>query len=461
MSASETNEKLRHFYNAFENALEYERHQSDRAPWAESGYSELMAEIGEALPETGLANNEVISELVNKASSGLNATTGGRFFGWVIGASHPAGVAADWLTSIWGQNAGNPQVAPAAAAFEEVVRQWLLALLDLPGECGVGLVTGATMANMTAMAAARSELLKRVGYDVESDGLFGAPEIRVILGDEAHATIYSGLSLLGLGRQRATSVGTDEQGRMDIDALTAVMHSSDVPTLVIAQAGHINTGAFDCFDEIVPLVRAHPNAWLHVDGAFGLWALAVPSLQPLVAGLRDADSWGTDGHKWLQIPYDCGFVIVRNAEAHRRPLQATASYLPICDEQRDPSHYVPELSRRARGFAAWAVFKALGRSGIVAMIEKHVAFAKHIERELHEVPGVHVVNDVVLNQVIVSADSEIETQALEEKLKDENHYLLAGAVYKGKRVLRISITGYPTSIDDIDGLVDSIRRIIS
>ena len=306
--------------------------------------------------------------------------TAPTFHGWVIGASHPAGVAADWLTSAWGQNAAFADPTPAAAAAEEVAAGWILELLGLPKAAGVGFTTGATMANFTALAAARNALLAGVGWDVEARGLFGAPEVQVVLGGEVHSSVQLSLRLLGFGAQRVHVAAADAEGRMRPDALAAVLAGLEGPVVVCLQAGNVCSGAFDPFAELIPLARAR-GAWVHVDGAFGLWACAAPGLSHLTRGLADADSWAADGHKWLQVPYDCGVAVVRDAAALSRAMSISASYLPS-GAHRAPEAYSPEMSRRARGFAVWAVLKALGRQGLAEMVERHCAVARHIAERL-------------------------------------------------------------------------------
>jgi glutamate/tyrosine decarboxylase-like PLP-dependent enzyme len=334
-------------------------------------YAAMRSLFDAPTPEQGAPSADVIQDLVTLSASGLRAMTGPRFFGWVIGASHPVGVAADWLTAAWGQNAGNHEASPAAAAAEAVAAKWLLNLLDLPRDASVGFVTGATMASFVCLAAARGAVLRRVGWDVERDGLFGAPPINVLIGDDAHTSVFSSLSFLGLGHDRVHRIATDAQGRMLANAFVQALDACDGPTIAIVQAGQLNTGAFDPVVPIIAAARAR-DAWVHVDGAFGLWARACPGIAHLAAGFDAADSWATDGHKWLQTPYENGYAIVRNTEAHRRAMTIAASYLPpVAEGDRDPSHFVPELSRRARGFPTWAMIRHLGRAGIAAMVAEH------------------------------------------------------------------------------------------
>ena len=415
-------------------------------------YRDLLAAFDVPMPEEGCEGREAIDTLVSLSEPGLNTMCGSRFFGWVIGGSHPVGVAADWLTGAWGQNAGNHEAAPAASAAETVAARWILDVLDLPRASSVGFVTGATIANFVGLAAARGEVLRRVGWDVEANGLFGAPPISVVIGDDAHATVFSALKFLGLGHDRVIRVGTDRQGRMAPTAAAVAIGRLDGPAIVILQAGQINTGGFDDF---APLIAAahEAGAWVHIDGAFGLWARASPRHAELAAGAEDADSWATDGHKWLQTPYDCGYAIVRHEEAHRRAMAITASYLPAAEEgERNPSHYVPELSRRARGFATWAMLKHLGRHGIADMVDRHCRAARLIADRLQTEDGVAVLNDVVLNQVIVrfGADGSDDvadrlTTATIDRIRQDAVLFAGGAVWRGRNVMRISVISWETT----------------
>ena len=420
-------------------------------------YAEALALFEAPLPEQGQSAEAVLEALATAAAPGLRAMTGPRFFGWVIGASHPMGVAADILTSAWGQNAANHVASPAAAAVETVAARWLLEVLDLPREASVGFVTGATAANHVCLAAARGAVLKRVGWDVHAHGLFGAPPIHVVIGDDAHTTVFSALQFLGLGHGRVIRVATDDQGRMRADAFAAALEGLTGPMIVITQAGQINTGAFDPMADILPLARAH-GAWVHVDGAFGLWARASPPIRPLAHAIEHADSWATDGHKWLQTPYDCGYAIVRDAEAHRDAMTIAASYLPpAASGERDPSHFVPELSRRARGFATWALIRHFGREGIAAMVARHVALAARMARVLAAEPGIAVLNEVVLNQVIVRfGDGDRLTQDTIARIQSEGVLFAGGARWRGQWVLRLSVISAPTTEPDADRTVEAI-----
>ncbi|MBS0383889.1 MAG: aspartate aminotransferase family protein [Proteobacteria bacterium] len=456
---------------AFENLLRriaaaataYRAESGARPHRPDIAYRDALARFSAPTPQRGASEDEVIAELMAQAPPGLAAMTGPRFFGWVIGATEPAGVAADWLVSAWAQNTANATATPSASAIEEVASRWLLDLLDLPRESSVGFVTGATMANFTCLAAARSEVLRRAGWDAEADGLFGAPPINVVLGEEAHSTIFSALRYLGLGAKRVVSVAVDGEGVMRADAFAQAMRALKDPTIVIAQAGHINSGAFDPIRDIVPIAR-EKGAWVHVDGAFGLWARAAKDMQPLAAGFELADSWGADGHKWLQTPHDCGYAIVRDPEAHRRAMTIAASYLPA-DAERHPADYVPELSRRARGLPTWAMIKTLGREGIGAMVSRHCAQARRFAARLAEDPSVEIMNEVALNQVAVRLGRDMDGERSDAltlktiaRIQREGECFVGGAVWRGRQIIRISVIGAPTTDADIDRSADAILR---
>ncbi len=431
-------------------ALAYRRRTSAATTTPVATYAEMIERFAAPVPEAPGDPDAIIADLVRLAEPGLRAMAAPRFFGWVIGASDLTGVAADWLTSAWGQNAANLFGAPAVAACEAVVCDWLLDLLDLPRESSVGLVSGATMANFVGLAAARGALLGRAGWDADADGLFGAPPIDVIIGDDAHTTVFAALKYLGLGWRRVHRVATDGQGAMLAGDFERVLAGCAGPVMAIAQAGQINTGAFDPLAEIAPMVHAR-GGWLHVDGAFGLWARACPEKAHLGAGFDLADSWATDGHKWLQTPYDCGYAIVRDADAHRRAMTIAASYLPPADPgSRDPSHYVPELSRRARGFASWAVLRRLGRQGIAELVGRNCRVAAAIGTTLAAEPGVSLLNDVVLNQLIVRfGDDNALTLATVEQVQADAILFAGPAEWRGRQVMRLSVSSGETG--DADG----------
>ena len=450
---------LRH---AVERALEYRSKMTvaERTPTVD--YAAIHASFARPVPEIGDDPERIITELARLAEPGLRASTAPRFYGWVIGSSHLTGVAADWLTSAWGQNAANIAASPAASAVEAVVEGWLLDLLDLPREASIGFVTGATVANTVCLAAARSELLRRQGWDVEADGLFEAPDLPVLIGADAHTTVFTALKLLGLGTRRVITVPADDLGRMIPAELARALAQISRPAIVIGQAGQINTGASDPFAEIAPLVRA-AGGWLHVDGAFGLWGRASPLTAAQTSGIEQADSWATDGHKWLQLPYDSGFAIVRDSAAHRRAMAVSASYLPPpVGAERDPTAYVPELSRRARGFAAWAVIRRLGRSGITAMVDQCCAVATKIGADLAGDQGITLVAPVVLNQTILRFGSgdqaDAQTLAVIEALQADAVAYAGASLWRGQWVMRISVSSIATTLADADLTVDAIRR---
>ncbi len=415
------------------------------------------------LPLDGAPVATVIDELIARAEPGLAAMTGPRFFGWVIGGSHEAGLAADWLTGLWGQNAGNHLGCPAASAAEETAGRALLDLMDLPRQASVGFVTGATMANFTCLLAARGEVLRRAGWDADGDGLFGAPPIHVVMGEEAHSTVFAALKYAGLGYRRVIRVATDANGAMLPEAFEAAMAPLDGLVIVIAQAGHINSGAFDPFPRIIAAARAR-NAWVHVDGAFGLWARAAKDRAHLAVGLEGADSWAVDGHKWLQTPYDCGYAIVRDQKAHHRAMQIAASYLPGADDDdRNPSDYVPELSRRARGFATWAMIRHLGRDGVSSMVSRHCALARRFAERLSAEPDIAILNDVVLNQVAVRLGSDLDpaeadrlTKAAIARIQSDGVCFVGGAQWQGAWIIRISVIGMTTTEADVEKSADAI-----
>lgn len=451
------------FTQAAAHAIRYRTHVADGPQRPSQTFLQSRAHFTEAVPETGQDPQTLIDALVKGAEPGLHAMTGPRFFGWVIGGSHPVGVAADWLASAWGQNTGNHVATPAAAAVEAVAAGWLLDLLDLPREASVGFVTGATVANFVGLAAARGEVLRRAGWDVEAAGLFGAPPITVLIGDDAHTTVFSALQFLGLGHDRVRRVKTDAQGCMITADFAAAIDAVSGPVIVILQAGQINTGAFDPFAEIIPLARAK-GAWVHVDGAFGLWARATPARRGKAQGIDLADSWATDGHKWLQTPYDSGYAIVRDEAAHRRAMTIAASYLPPTQEgERDPSHYVPELSRRARGFATWAIIKHLGRAGIAEMVERHCRVARLMADRFKNEQGIAVLNDVVLNQMLLrfGADEPAETsdrltQQTITRIQQDGVCFAGGAKWRGAQVLRLSVISWGTTEAEGAAAADAI-----
>ena len=425
--------------------------------------SAVAERLGGTVPDEPTDPTLVVEELAQTIDPGLIASAGPRYFGFVVGGALPASAAADWLTTAWGQNAALHALSPAAAAAEEVAGRWMLDLLNLPADASFGLPTGAGLGNTVGLAAARHAVLERVGWDVEERGLFGAPEITVIAGAEAHATLRTALQYLGLGRDRVVRIPTDDQGRMPAAEAVKAVLDVDGPLIVATQAGNVDTGAFDPIGEIAEAVATRPNAWLHVDGAFGLWAAASPRLRHLVAGVERADSWSTDAHKWLNVGYDCGFVAVRHPEAHRAAMASSAAYL-MRSEQRENWEYVLDSSRRARGFALYAAIRSLGRSGIQALVERCCDLATRMADRLRGGDGVEILNDVVLNQVLVrfhpriGGDVDAHTRAVITRVQRDGVAWMGGTTWHGMAAMRISVSNWSTTQADIDRTAASILR---
>jgi glutamate/tyrosine decarboxylase-like PLP-dependent enzyme len=389
------------------------------------------------LPEVGVAPEQVIDDLVAGVDPGLVASAGPRYFGFVTGGALPAALAADWMASAWDQNGFSYVASPAAAVVEEVAEGWLLDVLGLPPTAGVGFVTGAQMANATCLAAARNTVLERAGWDAVRDGLIGAPPVTVVAGEEAHATVFTALRLIGLGMDTARLVPVDAQGAIDPDALAL-----DGPAIVCAQAGNVNSGAFDPLDRIADAC-AEAGAWLHVDGAFGLWAAASPARKHLTAGAERADSWATDAHKWLNVPYDSGLAIVKDRAAHQRAMGVSAAYL-VDSGHRDNYEYTPEASRRARGFAIYAALRQLGRRGLAELIDRTCEHAALFARLLRD-GGAEILNDVVLNQVLVACEPDAIA-----RVQADGTCWAGGTVWHGRPAMRVSVSGWPTTTADIE-----------
>ncbi|HEY5787550.1 MAG TPA: pyridoxal-dependent decarboxylase [Microlunatus sp.] len=421
---------------------------------------EVAAALGGPLPDDASDPLAVIEELLAGAEPGVVAMPSPRFFGWVIGGVLPAALGADWLTSLWDQNAGLLVSSPAAAGAERVAGDWLLDLLGLPTASAVGFVTGGMMANFACLAAARGAVLRRVGWDVEADGLLGCPPVRVLVGAERHDTIDLSLRLLGLGAGRAIEIEVDQEGRIVPAALAAALDvgPTDVATIVCLQAGNVHSGAYDPFDEAVAIAHRH-GAWVHVDGAFGLWAAASPTLRPLLAGAERADSWATDAHKTLNVPYDNGIAIVADAAALHTSMGIQAAYL-IQDERPDPMANVPEFSRRARGFTVWAALRSLGRDGVASMVEGLAARAGRFAEQLSAVDGVEIVNDVVFTQVCVSFGPDEVTREVARRLLADGTAWMTPSTWHGRTVLRISVSNHRTTDADVDASVAALVRIL-
>jgi len=440
---------------------DYHRGLSERPVRARAGVDELRSLLGGPTPDRPAEPAEVIATLADAMDAGGVATAGPRYFGFVTGGALPGTVAADWLATGTDINAAVYVMSPVAAVAEDVALTWITDMLGLPAGVSAGFVTGATMANFTGLAAARHHVLAKAGWDVERDGLQGAPRVHVVVGEERHATVDAALRYLGLGDASAHVVPADEQGRMRADLLLDVLARCAGPTIVCAQAGNVNTGAVDPIATICELAQAH-DAWVHVDGAFGLWAAASPALRPLVAGLGSADSWATDAHKWLNVPYDSGLAFVAHPEAHRAAMRKTAGYFP--DErpgERGSDAFVPESSRRARGFAVWAALRTLGRPGVAELVDRCCALARRFALALDEMPGVQVLNDVVLNQVLVRfGDSDEVTQRVIAAAQDEGTCWFGATVWKGMAAARISVSNWSTTEADIDRSVAAIHGLL-
>jgi glutamate/tyrosine decarboxylase-like PLP-dependent enzyme len=421
---------------------------------------QMRARLARPLPEQGDAPGAVVDDLAAAGMTGTAATQGPRYFGFVVGGSLPVATASEWLASAWDQNCGVYALSPIAAVVEDIAAGWVRELAGLPASWTVGFVTGCQMANFTGLAAARHQVLDRAGWDVEAQGLFGAPPIDVFVSDESHYTIFSALKMLGFGAERVTRVPADAQGRMRADALAAALRGRSGPCVVAAQAGNVNTGAFDPLPAIADAARER-GAWLHVDGAFGFWACASPRLAPLVQGIALADSIATDAHKWLNVPYDSGLVLCAHAGAHRRAMTRSAAYILEHATERDPREFVPEESRRARGVPIYAALRTLGRAGLAAMVERTCDLARRMAGHLSSTPHLRVLNDVVLNQVLVSVaddrDGSATRNAIARVQKDGTCWL-GGTTWQGQTAMRVSISNWSTTEADIDRAADAIIR---
>jgi len=448
---------------ASELALEFLAGLGERHVGATADDAALVARLGGPLPEEGEDPEAVVEQMAHAFDPGLVATAGPRYFGYVVGGQLPAAAGADWLTGAWAQAANLHAMSPAAAAAELVAGPWLLDLFRLPADASFGFPTGAALASTVALAVGRHTLLERLGWDVEARGLYRSPEINVIVGAEVHSTVLVALQYLGFGRERVTRIPTDEQGRMRAEGLSAALDAG-APTIVCIQAGNVNSGAFDPADAFADALATHPNAWLHVDGAFGLWAAVSPHLRHLVRGVERADSWATDAHKWLNVGYDCGFVAVRGRDAHRASMSATAAYLTQEGAHRDNWEYVLDSSRRARGFVVYAALRSLGRRGVREMVERCCALARRLAERMADEPGVEVLNDVVLNQVLLrftppgGGDADAFTRSVMQRVQESGEAWMGGTTWQGKGAMRISVSNWSTTEADIDRTADAILR---
>ncbi len=446
-------------------------HGLDQNPVAATAsLAELRGRFARPLPEEGTDAARVIDELVADAAGGILGSAGGRFFGWVIGGAVPAALAADWLTAVWDQNAALYACGPAEAVLEEACGAWLKELLGLPADAGFALVTGCQAAHVTGLAAARHALLARRGWDVERDGLGGAPPIRILTGGERHGSIERAVRLLGLGSACVVDLPTDTDGRLRADTLAAALDArGDGPTIVLLQAGDLNIGAYDPFAALIPLAHAR-EAWVHVDGAFGLWAAASPDHRHLLAGVAGADSWATDGHKWLNVPYDCGYAFVADAVAHRAALSHRASYLTHDEEARDQIDWNPEWSRRGRGVATYAALRQLGRAGVADLVARSCRHAATLVRGIGALDGAELVWAPQVNQGLVrfldprpgatDADHDRRTDATIAAILASGEAFFGGTTWRGRRCMRISVCNWQTSESDVARAVAAVRRAI-
>lgn len=438
--------------NAAERAIRYLDGISSRPVAPSPAAAEGVGRLGGTIPSGPSSAEETLELLDAFGSPATMAMAGPRFFGFVIGGSLPVTTATSWLATAWDQNTGRYDVTPAVAALEEIALDWMVDLFGLPKGSGGAFVTGATVANLCALAAARHTILARSGWDVEARGLFGAPEITVVVGDEVHPTVIKSLGVLGLGRARVARVPVDGQGRM----LAGALPKLDARTLICVQAGNVNTGAFDPIETICRRAN-EAGAWIHVDGAFGLWARSSEERASLAAGVELAHSWATDAHKWLNVPYDSGVAFVREPEALRAAMAVTAEYLPAAAGHRDPSDYTPELSRRARGVDVWAALRTLGRSGVADLVDRCCRHARRFGDGLRQA-GFDVLNDVVLNQVLVAFGDAERTRRVIGEIQRDGTCWCGGTAWQGKTAMRISVSSWATTDEDVDLSLEAMRR---
>lgn len=449
----------------WERIMEYLSDLPGRHVGARNTVEELRGKLYKPLPQGPKDPSGVLAFLARECDGGIIASSGPRYFGFVTGGATPASLACDLMATAWDQNSVLSVASPAAGVVEEIAGEWILELLGLPEESSIGFVTGCQMANFTCLAAARHEVLKREGWDVEGKGLFGAPRVAVLAGEEAHATVHVALRMLGFGTGNVLRVPVDDQGRMIPGELERMLQGVQGPAIICTQAGNVNTGAFDPVEEIAGIARMK-KAWLHVDGAFGLWGALVPSARPLLKGFERADSWATDAHKWLNVPYDSGIAIVRESAAHRAAMSLDAPYyIAAPGEIRDPSQWVPESSRRARGFALYGCIASLGRSGIASMVDRNCRQARLMAELLAEDENARVLNDVVLNQVLVRfipgvGDADVFTRVVTEGVQREGTCWAGGTTWKGQAAMRISVSNWATTDDDIRVSAHAIRRVL-
>lgn len=439
--------------DAARRGIDYREQSPSRAVAPTREAIENVQQFIEPLPDKGTTDLDVVAQLDDIGTPATVTMTGPRYFGFVIGGSMPVTVASNWLTAAWDQNVGMHEVTPATSTLEQVAMSWMTDLFGLPEECAAAFVTGATIANFSSLAAARNRVYSDIGWNVEADGLIGAPPATILVGEEVHPTVIKGLGLLGFGRDRVQRLAVDGQGRIDAAKLPRI----EGPTIICTQAGNLNTGGFDPVGDICDAAKPK-GAWVHVDGAFGLWAAASPELSHLCNGFQAADSWATDAHKWLNVPYDSGIAFVRDDTALKSAMSITADYLLTDTEFRNPSDYTPELSRRARGVDVWAALKSLGRSGVAEMLNRCCSNARRFADGL-EKAGYDILNDVVLNQVLVSFGDDSHTRRIIDAIHEDGTCWCGVTVWQGHTAMRISVCNWSTTSDDVDVSLEAITRL--
>jgi glutamate/tyrosine decarboxylase-like PLP-dependent enzyme len=456
--------------SALYHALLHLENQDDLPVGATIDLDGLRKQLRKELTAGGMPPEQVVAELVDDVAGGILGSAGGRFFGWVVGGSLPAALAADWLTAAWDQNAAMYTCAPAAAIAEEVAGAWLKDILGLPAQASFALVSGCQMAHSTCLAAARHALLAKRGWDMERQGLYGAPPIRILTSDQKHGTFERAVRLLGLGSEHIVDLPVDSQGRLRTDALERVLRShASEPAIVLLQAGDVNTGSYDAFDQLIPIAHEH-NAWVHIDGAFGLWAAASPKYRHLVHGVSAADSWATDGHKWLNVPYDCGYAFVLDSESHRASLAHRAPYLTHDSGARDEMDWNPEWSRRARGFPTYAALRQLGRNGVAELVDRCCRHAHSLTTQIGRLPGAELVWEPVINQGLVrflnssprasEEDHDRRTDEVIAAILATGEAFFGGTTWRGRRAMRVSVCSWRTTEEDVDRVVVAVAKLL-
>jgi glutamate/tyrosine decarboxylase-like PLP-dependent enzyme len=457
-------------HSALRHALLHLDNQDRLPAGATADLDRLRKQLSKEMTADGMDPRQVVAELAGDVEGGILGSAGGRFFGWVVGGSLPAALAADWLTAAWDQNAAMYTCAPAAAIVEEVAGAWLKEILGIPAQASFALVSGCQMAHFTCLAAARHALLAQRGWDVERQGLCGAPPIRILTSDQRHGTFERAVRLLGLGTQSIVDLPVDAQGRLSREALQQSLQSHpSAPAIVLLQAGDVNTGAYDLFDELIPIAHQY-NAWVHVDGAFGLWAAASPTYRHLLRGVSTADSWATDGHKWLNVPYDCGYAFVLDSESHRASLAHRAPYLTHDSGARDEMDWNPEWSRRARGFPTYAALRQLGRNGVAELVDRCCGHAHSLTARIGHLPGAELVWEPVINQGLVrfldssagasEEDHDRRTNEVIAAILATGEAFFGGTTWRGRRAMRVSVSSWRTSEEDVDRVVEAVAKVL-